>query len=118
MTLEMESETELLQIGLSRSEGMIVLSLSGELDIAGAPLLREYLFDAVRSGDQVGCDLEHLTYMDSTGISLLISARKSLKATGRELILFGLSEPVHKVLEITGVASYFTIQPRWSPAPE
>ena len=47
--------------------------------------------------------------MDSTGISVLIAARKRLDATGRDLVLVGPSERVHKVLEITGVDSYFTI---------
>jgi len=34
-----------------------------------------------------------------------------LDATGRDLVLVGPSERVHKVLEITGVDSYFTIHP-------
>ena len=109
MSLEMESGTEVLQIGVARSEGKVVISLAGELDVAGAPVLREHLAAATRSDGRVVCDLEHLTYMDSTGISVLIAARKRLDATGRDLVLVGPSERVHKVLEITGVDSYFTI---------
>ena len=112
MSLEMESGTEVLQIGVARSDGKVVITLAGELDVAGAPVLREHLAAATRSeGRVVVCDLEHLTYMDSTGISVLIAARKRLDATGRDLVLVGPSERVHKVLEITGVDSYFTIQP-------
>ena len=112
MSLEMESGTEVLQIGVARSDGKVVITLAGELDVAGAPVLHEHLAAATRSeGRVVVCDLEHLTYMDSTGISVLIAARKRLDATGRDLVLVGPSERVHKVLEITGVDSYFTIQP-------
>jgi anti-sigma B factor antagonist len=107
----MESGTDFLQIALSHSDGAVVITLAGELDVTGAPSLREHLVEAMRSDDQVVCDLEHLTYMDSTGISVLLAARKRLKATGRDLVLTGLSERVHKVLEITGVVSYFTILP-------
>ena len=109
MSLEMEPGTEVLQIGVARSEGKVVISLAGELDVAGAPVLREHLAAATRSDGRVVCDLEHLTYNDSTGISVLIAARKRLDATGRDLVLVGPSERVHKVLEITGVDSYFTI---------
>jgi anti-anti-sigma factor len=115
MSLEMESGTEVLQIGVARSEGMVVIALAGELDVAGAPVLREHLAAATRSEGRVVCDLEHLTYLDSTGISVLIAARKRLAATGRDLVLVGPSERVHKVLEITGVGSYFTIQPPGAP---
>jgi anti-sigma B factor antagonist len=115
MSLEMESGTEVLQIGVARSEGTVVITLAGELDVAGAPVLREHLAAATRSGGRVVCDLEHLTYMDSTGISVLIAARKRLDATGRDLVLVGPSERVHKVLKMTGVGSYFTIQPLGVP---
>ena len=50
MSLEMEPGTEVLQIGVARSEGKVVISLAGELDVAGAPVLREHLAAATRSG--------------------------------------------------------------------
>jgi anti-sigma B factor antagonist len=112
MTLEIESGSEIFHVDVARSEGMVVLSLAGELDVSGAVVLREEFIAAVASEGQVECDLEHLTYLDSTGISLLISVQKRLQSTGRELVLVGPSQRVHKVLEITGVASYFTIRAR------
>jgi anti-sigma B factor antagonist len=112
MTLEIESGSEIFHVDVARSRGTIVLSLVGELDISGAVILREEFIAAVASEHDVECDLEHLTYLDSTGISLLISVQKRLRATGRELVLVGPTERVHKVLEITGVASYFTIRAR------
>jgi anti-anti-sigma regulatory factor len=36
--------------------------------------------------------------------------QKRLQSTGRELILVAPTERVRKVLEITGVATYFTIR--------
>ena len=109
MSLEMEPGTEVLQIGVARSEGKVVISLAGELDVAGAPVLREHLAAATRSDGRVVCDLEHLTYMDSTGISVLIAARKRLDATGRDLVLVGPSERGAQGSRNHGVDSYFTI---------
>jgi anti-anti-sigma factor len=112
MTLEIESGSEIFHVDVARSEGTIVLSLAGELDISGAVALREEFFAAVASDDEVVCDLEHLTYLDSTGISLLISVQKRLRSTGRDLVLIGPSERVRKVLEVTGVVTFFTIRAR------
>jgi anti-sigma B factor antagonist len=110
MTLEMESEAEIFHIDVARPAGMVILSLAGELDISGAASLREELMAAVDSEAAVVCDLEHLTYLDSTGVSLLISTQKSLRSKGRDLVLIGPSQRVMKILEITGVATYFTIR--------
>jgi hypothetical protein len=40
MTLEMESGSGLLNIDVERSRDQLVLSISGELDLATAPLLQ------------------------------------------------------------------------------
>ncbi len=113
MTLETESGSELLEISATDEDGVYVISLSGEVDVSGAPLLREHLLAATQSGaSEVVCDLTRLTYIDSTGISVLISARQRLRETGRELVLAGTAGRVYKVFEVTGVLPLFTIRPR------
>jgi anti-sigma B factor antagonist len=112
MTLEIESGPEIFHVDVAQREGTVILSLAGELDVSGAVVLREEFFAAVASEDAVECHLEHLTYLDSTGISLLISVQKRLRSTGREMVLVAPTERVNKVLEITGVTSYFTIRDR------
>jgi anti-sigma B factor antagonist len=113
MALEFASESDILETSVQRTEDAIVISLSGELDVAGAPLVQQHLLDAAQSGVRhVTCDLEYLTYLDSVGISVLMTTRKRLKATGRELVLRCPSDRVLKVLEVSGVASYFSIRPK------
>ena len=83
MTLEMESESGLLKIGVERSLDQLVLSISGELDLATAPLLQEHLLEAAQSDvSEVVVDLEHTTYIDSTGLDVLVSAHKRLATSG------------------------------------
>jgi anti-sigma B factor antagonist len=112
MTLEIESGPEIFHVDVVRRGGTVVLSLAGELDVSGAVVLREQFLAAVASEDAVECHLEHLTYLDSTGISLLISVQKRLRSTGRDMVLIAPTERVNKVLEITGVTSYFDIRDR------
>ncbi len=75
MTLEMESESGLLTIDMERSRDQLVLSISGELDLATAPLLQEHLLEATRSDvSKVVVDLERAIYIDSVGLGVLASA--------------------------------------------
>jgi anti-sigma B factor antagonist len=113
LAMALEIESGFIEITVHRTEQAIVISLAGELDVAGAPLVQEHLLDAAQSGvPEVVCDLGDLAYLDSAGISVLISARKRLKATGRDLVLCRPSERVRKVLEVSGVVSYFPIRQR------
>lgn len=96
---------------LTTSADGVVLSLSGELDLASAPLLHERLLEASQSGPgDVVCDLTDVTFMDSTGLSVLLSAQKRMQHAGGAVILLNPSTPVTRIMEITAVDSYFTIR--------
>ena len=88
MTLETESEPGLLTIDMERSRDQLVLSISGELDLATAPLLQEHLLEATRSDvSKVVVDLERAIYIDSVGLGVLASAHNRLATSGGELII-------------------------------
>ncbi len=50
-----------------------------------------------------------LTYIDSSGVSILIAAHNDLQAAGGGLKLVNLSEPVQTVFESTRLTSFFQI---------
>jgi anti-sigma B factor antagonist len=82
-----------------------VLAVTGELDIATAPLLRLAIDAALETGASELCiDLRPTTFIDSTGVHLLVATGERLAADGARLST--LCEPgnVHRVLMITGVA--------------
>jgi anti-anti-sigma factor len=53
-------------------------------------------------GNCVILDIEHLTYMDSTGLSLLVVAHKRMKAAGGS---FSVLAPTHIVKRLFDVAA-------------
>jgi anti-sigma B factor antagonist len=64
-----------------------VLSISGELDLASAPLLQQHFLEAVQAhAGEVVVDLEHATYIDSAGLGVLVSAHNRLMAGGGNLV--------------------------------
>jgi anti-sigma B factor antagonist len=86
------------------------LSVRGEVDVATAPRLAEALREAASasSGD-VTVDVSGVTFMDSTGLSALVEARRGLG--DRRLVLSGASPMLLRLLEITGLADVFVIEP-------
>ncbi len=93
-----------------------VLALTGELDPHTAPLLQEQI-DAVRSAagaarpTTVVLELSGLTFIDSSGLRVVISTQRSLAADGGQLVLRGPSETARRLLEITGLVDHITVEP-------
>jgi len=83
----------------------MTVSAAGEIDLLVAPDLRTALVDATQSGAHVvALDLSSVSFIDSTGLSVIVHAWRRLGADGRNLVVTAASEPVTRVMTTTGVA--------------
>ncbi len=74
----------------ARSGDAVVVRVIGELDLATAPQLREILADLASLGAlHVTVDLGELAFVDSSGLGVLVTGLKRLRAAG-ETWRFGL----------------------------
>lgn len=88
------------------SDGVCV-KLKGELDIAGAPQLRDSLAQLAKEpGCSILVDVADLTYLDSTGISVLVVAAKRVRSEGGIFTVANVSGGVRRILEITGLVEF------------
>ncbi|NDU75605.1 anti-sigma factor antagonist [Actinomadura sp. DSM 109109] len=93
-----------LEVTTRRDGGRAVLRLCGELDAAGSQELRARLDEARREhGDHLVLDLTGLDFMDSGGLSVIVSCYKAATAAGGSLVLAGPRPIVRRALEITGL---------------
>ena len=105
------SDSDLSVVGLSSSGSEAVITLAGELDLAGAPALHACLLEAAASGaDTIEVSFESVTYIDSSGLGILVSAHKRLQSTGGSLVISQPSERVMRILTISGLSSYLNIR--------
>lgn len=87
-------------------DGSRRLTLTGELDLASAPQLRERMRELGRSHRTVRLDLSQLGFMDSTGIALIVWGLAVSKKDGWTLEVDpAVSEPVGRLITIVGLAS-------------
>lgn len=87
-----------------------VLKVKGEIDVSTAPELRDRLVQINQRGaSNVVVDLSEVTFLDSTGLGVLVSGLKRFRSGGGDLRLVVTGKSVSKVLEITGLTEVFQI---------
>jgi anti-anti-sigma factor len=91
-------------IRIQESGGTARIELDGELDIASTPSAEAELRRVEESGAGViVVDLRGLTFMDSTGLRLLVSADARARDGGHRLVIVRGPASVQRVLELTGL---------------
>ena len=82
----------------------------GELDLDTVPLLEDALA-AVRAqgGERLVLDLRRLTFMDSTGLRLVIRWDTAAREEGFEFAIVPGSDVVQRVIRLTGMDDQLTV---------
>ncbi len=99
-----------LQVLVSGEDKRYEFRLLGELDLSTAPQLRDELVRVSTEGAQmVTVDLADLAFIDSTGLSVLITGLKRLRQQGGDMALRSPTPSTRRVLEITGLTQVFAV---------
>jgi anti-anti-sigma factor len=101
-----ESETAPLEfrVDVEPERERVRICPVGELDLATVDEVRAHMEDVKRAGfRRVVLDLRGTTFMDSTGIRLVLEADASARDDGWEFALVAGRGEVQRVLEIAGV---------------
>ncbi|TDB83101.1 anti-sigma factor antagonist [Actinomadura sp. KC216] len=94
-----------------------VIAVSGALDSASTPFLRERLHVALRDpGMYVIIDLSGVTSCDASGLAMLVGARRRMEANGTPLTLARPRPRTARLLRSTGLLHAFSGRPRVGPA--
>jgi len=92
------------EISCDRDEERYVVALAGELDIAGVDrVTRDLLRAEATDVSEVVLDLSRLTFIDSSGVAVILAADARSRADGNRLRLIGGSAPVQRVFEVSGL---------------
>jgi anti-sigma B factor antagonist len=100
-------------------DGILVLALEGEFDLAAAPAMREHLDRACAGGARVVVlDLAEVTFLDSSALRELLRADAALRARGAHLLLAAVPAGVARLLELTRTTGMLTAAPTLEAALE
>jgi len=100
-----------LELTVSQRDGSTIVHAAGELDVNTAPELREQLARLISEHTRlIVVDLGEVSFVDSTALSVLVSALKRLRQADSDLELASPNPSVRRVFEITGLTRLFTIR--------
>ncbi|HML35870.1 MAG TPA: STAS domain-containing protein [Bacillota bacterium] len=93
-----------LQSSYNKESERWELTAEGEVDISTAPQLREYLdgvYHQIKADIQLR--LDDLTYIDSTGLGVIIGAFGRMQETNNRITLVNPKGNIKKLLSITSL---------------
>lgn len=91
--------------------GEVTLVVRGEIDIASAPVLESEFREAERARPRrIVLDFGELSFIDSTGIHLLIQAQRRADASGHQLVLTHVPAHAMRLFSLTGITAQLTIE--------
>ncbi|MEU9102439.1 STAS domain-containing protein [Streptomyces sp. NPDC048361] len=96
-------QPEQLSVVATDVEGVRVITVTGEIDHHSGDVLRQALDATGAPHAHIVLDLHQVTFIDSSGINILIHAHNTLTGDGGWLRLAAPTETVMRTLSIVGV---------------
>ena len=88
----------------------VTIHIVGEVDMATAGLLAAQFERAVEGcAGAVTVNMAGVTFLDSTGLTVLVRARRALSALDRDLLVTAPSESTTRIFELTGLHDTFPL---------
>jgi anti-sigma B factor antagonist len=99
-----------LTVVVSASGDTHRIDVRGELDLASREVLREALDGVLETGrGDVDVELSGMTFCDSTGLCVLLTAHRELRAAGRRLRLVNPAPAILRLLDLSATRSTFEV---------
>lgn len=96
---------------LQNKMDILVVRLLGDLDLVTADEIRAKIdYSLVETNSQyLLLDLSQITFMDSSGLGVILGRYRRLKEQGGQMIIFGAQAKIKKILEISGIISLMPV---------
>ena len=101
-----------------QGDGTLEVSLYGDIDFGNSPGVREAIRDAVTrlTPSAIRVNLGGVTFLDSSGIAVLVVAHRMAGAAGAVYTVVNASPGVYEHLRLTGLADLFAVPRPADPA--
>jgi anti-sigma B factor antagonist len=97
---------ELLTVATARPQpGTVLVQALGEMDLATSPVLAAELGEVLRPPfpTRLGVDLSGVTFISSSGLSVLVELHRLAQVCGTDMRLVKMSRPVRRALDLNGL---------------
>ena len=99
-----------MEIAVRREPRFVIVDVVGEIDVTAVTRIRDTLGDLTKTASpQVLINLARATYIDSSGLGILMAARRDALKGGGRLALCAMTKDVRMVFELTRLNKFFEI---------
>ncbi|MBI5493226.1 MAG: STAS domain-containing protein [Deltaproteobacteria bacterium] len=89
-----------MEIRLEKTEGLCRLGIEGEMTIYNALDIKKALLETLDGPARLEIDLSGVSELDTSGLQLLVLAKKEAKLLGKELRITAHSQATSAVFEL------------------
>ena len=101
----MAFEAEIRQL-----DGLAVMEMHGDIDGAADEPLNASYAEAIHGGPaRVLLNFDHVSFINSTGIALIVGLLAEARGSGRTILACGLTDHYKDIFEITRIVDFLTI---------
>ncbi|MBO9129816.1 anti-sigma F factor antagonist [Bacillus sp. 165] len=102
-----------LSINLEVKQSVLCIRLAGELDHHTAEKLRREVTDKIEKEaiNHIVLNLEKLSFMDSSGLGVILGRYKHIKSLGGEMVVCAISPAVKRLFEMSGLFKIIRLEP-------
>lgn len=102
-----------LAIELEVKHNVLCIRLTGELDHHTAEELRQKVTDTIESNEinHIVLNLKKLTFMDSSGLGVILGRYKHIKSLGGEMVVCSISPAVKRLFDMSGLFKIIRLEP-------
>lgn len=103
-----------MPVRIISTQQRVTAFLEGEIDHHTAAALRMEIDDAVQRNKPktLKLDFADVTFMDSSGIGLVMGRFRTVQPLGGKLIVSNLSPQVYKIMQLAGLEKIVTLSKR------
>ncbi|WP_335869788.1 anti-sigma F factor antagonist [Bacillus sp. 2205SS5-2] len=96
-----------------KMESVLLVRLRGELDHHTADTLREQATDIIEKYDihHIILNLEKLSFMDSSGLGVILGRYKQIKQKNGEMVVCAISPSVKRLFDLSGLFKIIRMEP-------
>jgi anti-anti-sigma factor len=99
-----------LVLTTTREATSVLVAVAGELDAHSAGSLDQLATELTDDGYiHFTLELSQTTFIDSSGLRSLVGLQNQLRELAGELVLQAPTDPVTRLLSITGLGAHFTV---------
>jgi anti-sigma B factor antagonist len=91
------------------NKGTTIVDATGPVDLASSPALRKILLDSLKNAEKLAVNMAGVNYLGSSGIASLLEILKEAREVRKRFILFGITDAVREVLQLTRLTKVFEI---------